>query len=100
MTWLRRLARVITPPGRGKHSRRRVKPAAVPVSEDEQWIRDLLPPTPRAPAEAEAASWPPRITRWIRLTSPLPDDTILLSPIPAATVLEFMGRGFAWDPSR
>ena len=90
--------------GTGRHRRRRVKREALNRTvndDDEEWIRDLLPPTPRIPAPAEPAeAWAPRITRWIRLTSPLPDDTILLSPIPAATVLEFMGRGFLWDPSR
>ena len=84
--------------GTGRHRRRRVKRDAVPVSDDEQWIRDLLPPTPPAPREPAETEWAPRITRWIRLACPLPDDTILLSPIPAATVLEFMGRGFLWDP--
>ena len=60
----------------------------------------LLPRTPPPPPPAGLEPWPPRITRWVRLASPLPDDTILLSPVPAATVLEFMGRGFTWDPSR
>jgi hypothetical protein len=112
---LRRVARVVLP-GRGKHrgrpGRRGIDPPwwwkpwlsrrvedADQLPVDEQWIRDLLPPTPRAPEPAEPAeAWAPRITRWIRLACPLPDDTILLSPIPAATVLELMGRGFLWDP--
>ena len=98
MTWLRRLARVVRP-SRGRH---RVKREAVNHTvndDDEQWIRDLLPPTPRVPGPAEPAeAWAPRIARWIRVACPLPDDTVLLSPVPALAVLELMSRGFAWDP--
>ena len=87
-------------PGRGKHrgqpSRQTRREA---IKYDEQWILDLLPPTPRAPEPAEPAeAWAPRITRWVRVACPLPDDTILL-PVPAAAVLQLMARGFAWDPS-
>ena len=56
---------------------------------EEQWIRDLLPP---------AEAWAPRITRWIRVTFPMPDDTILLPPGTAAMVLELLASDFTWDP--
>ena len=92
MTWLRRLCRWrhVLDRRRGRHIRRRTDPFSEMCM--------LLPRTPPPPPAAELDPWPPRITRWVRLTSPLPDDTILLSPVPAATVLEFMGRGFLWDP--
>lgn len=99
---LRRLIRraLLLPLGKRHRPRREVRREK--TRRDEEWeqeILDLLPPTPRVPDPAEPAdAWAPRITRWIRLACPLPDDTILLSPIPAATVLEFMGRGFLWDP--
>jgi hypothetical protein len=118
MAWLRRLARVVLP-GRGRHrgqpSRRGTDPPwwwkpwlprrvedeyQLPGEWDqdnEQWIRDLLPPTPPAPPAEPAEAWAPRITRWVRLACPVPDDTVLLSPVPAAAVLQLMARGFAWD---
>ena len=91
MTWLRRLARCrhVLDRHRGRHICRHTDPFSQTCM--------LLPRTP-PPPPAELGPWQPRIARWVRLTSPLPDDTILLSPVPAATVLEFMGRGFLWDP--
>ena len=104
-TALRRLVRVVLP-GRGRHrgqparrvQRDTIRDSRIVNDDDEQWIRDLLPPTPRVPEPAETGPWPPRITRWVRLACPLPDDTMLLSPVPATAVLALMARGFAWDP--
>jgi hypothetical protein len=113
--WLRRLGMRI----RGaRHMRRRARgyhPGARHVKVD------CLPRTPRAAARCEqcgsrdraligdelmcarcgavpVSQWEPRVARWVRLTCPLPDDTVFLAPVPAAMVLDLMARGFAWDP--
>ena len=97
MAWLRQLARIVLP-SRGRHRGRPSHRMQREVTENhESWIDELFDRTP--PAEARTAEpWQPRIARWVRLTFPVSDDTVLLSPVPAAAVLELMTRGFAWDP--
>lgn len=88
---------------RGKHHRptrwpRQRRQAALERAEhDMAWLGEILPRTP--PAEArQQEPWAPRITRWVRVACPVPDDTMILSPVPAAMVLDLMGHGFVWDP--
>lgn len=92
---LRALGRVLRGrPYRGK--RRRTK--ADIARQDEAWVGELLGRTP--PAEARLAEpWRPRIARWVRVVCPFDDDTIFLTPVPAATVLDLMAGTFVWDPS-
>ena len=90
MNWLRRLGMRI----RGARQVRRRRGDYPP----RHLKADCLPRTLPAPA-AELDPWAPRITRWIRVTFPVPDDTMLLPPGTAAMVLELMASDFAWDPS-
>lgn len=89
MNWLRRLGMRI----RGARQMRRCHGDYQP----RHLKADCLPRTP-PPPPADFGPWPPRITRWVRVTFPLPDDTMLLPVGTAAMVLELMARDFAWDP--
>ena len=64
-------------------------------------ILTQLPRTP-PPPPLDLGPWAPRIARWVRVTHPCPDDTIisgpLWPPVPAAAVLEQMRRSFTWAP--
>lgn len=66
--------------------------------QDEAWIGELLERTP--PAEVRPpAPWRPRVTRYVRLACPQPDDTLVsLPPVPAALVLDQMAAVSFWGP--
>jgi hypothetical protein len=72
--WLRRLARWrhVLDRRRGRHIRRRTDPFSEACM--------LLPRTP-PPPRAELEPWPPRITRWVRMSQPMPDDTVVNLPV-------------------
>lgn len=72
MTWLRRLARRARRLF-GKHPGRRVQRDA--FNHTVMCLPRTLPPLP-----ADPGPWPPRITRWVRLACPQPDDTIISMP--------------------
>lgn len=110
--WLRRVGRFLGR-RRGRHAR----------PWHDAFNETVLPRTPAAAAPCEQcgsrdraelggqvicggcgavpfAPWPPRITRWVRVTFPLPDDTMLLPSGTAAMVLDLMASDFAWDIPR
>lgn len=99
MTGLFRRLGGLVRPGRGRHRRQPWRRAAGDraLRQDEAWIGELLERTPPPPAGPDDP-WPPRITRYVRLTHACPGDTVFLPPVPAAAVLNLMARGFAWDP--
>lgn len=79
MSWLRRLARQLRRAAyRGRHARMRTDP----FREMALLLPRTLPPPP-----ADPGPWPPRITRWVRLAHPLPDDTVISMPAIELAVL-------------
>lgn len=69
--WLGR--RLRHPFYRGQHVRRPRREAG------NHTLIYLLPRTP-PPPPLELDPWPPRITRWVRIACPLPDDTLIGLP--------------------
>lgn len=79
MSWIRRLARSLRRASyRGRHARTARDPF------NQTLMR--LPLTPLPPA-ADPGPWRPRITRWVRLAQPQPDDTVISMPAVELAVL-------------
>lgn len=83
MNWLRRLGMRIRGARQMRRRRGDYQPRHLKV--------DCLPFTPSAPP-LELEPWPPRVTRYVRMTFRFPNDTVFLPPGTMAIVLNMMAR--------